>query len=225
MAGEQPLLSGSAQDKTGSLAAIKALLRKLIVFDDNMLPAEVEQYDRAKNIATVRPLISWIDSSMKPRKRQALANIPVISLGAGGFHISFPIAQGDIGWILAADRDISQFMQALKAASPQTGRLHVFEDGLFIPDVFRKYVINGEDSGAMVIQSTDGSTRVSIRPDNIKLTAPTMVTIDAPNTQITGNLQVAGNTTLANTSVNGVDVTSHGHMETNQGRTAGGMIE
>lgn len=148
MADEKPLTSGSAQDNTSELAAIKELFRKLIVFDDNMLPAIVEQYDRKTNVATVRPLINWMDTNMQPRPRQSLANIPVLSLGAGGFHISFPIVRGDIGWIMASDRDISQFRQSLSASSPQTGRLHKFEDGMFIPDVFRKYVISGEDEGA-----------------------------------------------------------------------------
>ncbi len=224
MADEKPLTSGAAQDNTSELAAIKELFRKLIVFDDNMLPAIVEQYNRKSNVATVRPLISWMDTNMQPRKRQSLANIPVLSLGAGGFHISFPITRGDIGWIMASDRDISQFRQSLGDASPQTGRLHKFEDGMFIPDVFRKYVITGEDEGAMVIQSTDGATRVSVRKDNIKLTAPTKVTIEAPLTTIQGNLQVTGDTELKNTTVNGTDLTSHGHMETNSGRTGGGMV-
>ncbi|XAO36864.1 baseplate spike protein [Pseudomonas phage WP1] len=66
----------------------------------------------------------------------------MISMGAGGFHISFPIQQGDIGWIYAADRDTSQFLESLSMSKPNTGRIHKLDHGMFIPDVFRRYTID-----------------------------------------------------------------------------------
>jgi hypothetical protein len=201
---------------------------------DKLIPATVVEFDRAQNLATVRPLIMTIDMADNTRMRNALAQVPVFSLGGEGFHISFPLKQGDLGWIMAADRDISLFMQNLGAAPPNTLRKHSFSDSWFIPDVFRKYTINAEDSAAMVIQSTDGTTRISIGDGNVTITAPGEVTVDTPqanftkNVQVGGDLQVIGNTQVdggldasgssraevtlpADATIGGITVAGHGH--------------
>jgi hypothetical protein len=230
MSNQQSILSASQPDKSKQLAAIKELLRKAVIFDDNVLPAQILQYDRESNLATIKPLIAWVGTDDKLHSRHEIDNVPVISLGAGGFHINFPIKAGDLGWIYASDRDISQFKETLAESQPNSGRLHTFEDCMFIPDVFRQYVIHAEDADAMVIQSTDSATRISIRGDNIKITTPSKITLDTPLTDITGNvniqqnLTVLGISTLKNTTVNDINVSSHGHQETNSGRTAGGMV-
>lgn len=233
----KPILNAAPQDAKTMPSTLDALLRYNNLRFECMLPAIVEQYDRAKNQATVRPLVMWVDTQDGTRERDDVTNIPVLSLGGGGFHISFPIEVGDLGWIYASDRDLSQFKSTLAKARPNSARNHTFEDGLFIPDVFRRYTISGEDSGAMVIQSTSSATRISIRDDNIKITTPTVVTIDA-NVAITKNLTVAGDVTIAGevamnkslavaieATVAGTHVTTHGHVSAAPGtRTSGGMI-
>jgi hypothetical protein len=241
--GQKPLISSTSSDKTSLLAAMSVMLREFELTSDQLLPAIVVAYDRANNIATVRPLIVWLTVDDKQIVRNEIANVPVLSLGGGGFHINFPLAAGDLGWIYAADRDLSLFKQTLAQAQPNTGRAHSFDDSMFVPDVFRNYTVNSEDAGAMVIQSTTGATRISIRGDNIKITAPSNVTISTPTTHLTGDLHVDGNTQItgtttitgltsvnggftavgggglqcdlpATTKVNGKVVDSHGHIET-----------
>lgn len=220
---------------------------------DHLLPAKVLSFNREKNVATVQPLVMLIDMNDTPRLRPTIADIPVLSLGGGGFHISFPLKPGDIGWIQAADRDISLFMQTLDTAKPNTLRKSKFSDSWFVPDVFRQYVINAEDAGAMVIQTTSGSTRIAISEGIINITAPTSVKIDTPmatftkDVHIQGNLSVDKNATVTGmtqvnggfaaaggqvctlpntTTVGGISVYGHGHIETNAagGRTSGGMV-
>ena len=146
--------------------SIAAGLRKMLDLNsmsiETLLPARVVSYDRTKNNATVHPLMKLVDMNDDTRSRTTLAEIPVLSLGGGGFHINFPLKAGDLGWIVAADRDISLFLQSLDEARPTTLRTHKFNDAWFIPDVFRKYTIDGADTDAMVIQSTDGTTRIAI---------------------------------------------------------------
>ena len=65
-----------------------------------MMPAMVTQYDRKTNMATVQPLMYWVDTQDGVHQRGDVTQIPVLSLGAGGFHITnFPIQNGDLGWI------------------------------------------------------------------------------------------------------------------------------
>jgi hypothetical protein len=222
--------------------AIAAVLRNFKINDDQLVPARVLSYDRVNNLASIQPLILWVGMDGTKRAPPPIADVPVLSLGGGGFHISFPLIQGDIGWIFAADRDLDLFKASLDSTAPGTGRMHSFADSMFIPDVFRKYTIADEDSGAMVIQSTGSATRISIRGDNIKITAPAGVVIDTPETTVTGALVVNGPTTVnggfdasssssnapcilpASTTIGNVKVIGHGHEQNGtSGRTLGGM--
>lgn len=224
-----PLFKTPEDDK--SLAAALQFFKRAIGMDmENCLPAIVEAYDRTRNVANVKPLIVMTKRAanggdLQRVPRTVIPDVPVLSLGAGGFHVSFPVNAGDIGWIFACDRDISVFLQTLtQSPAGRDGPSHLFSDSIFIPDVFRQYTINGEDAGAMVIQSTDGASRISIRADNIKITTPLKVTLDTPTTELTGDLTVGGNTTMvgtldvtgvttlpATTTVAGKAVNGHNH--------------
>lgn len=213
-------------DESSSLAATLNVLKRAVEMDlECMLPCRVVSYDRERNVAEVRPqiVVTTRDPAGGPlqrRSRTAIPDIPVLSMGAGNFHISFPIKKGDLGWIWAADRDITLFLQNLQEAHAATdGASHRFTDAVFIPDVFRNYVINGEDADAMVIQTTDGLTRISIRADNIKITAPVKVVIDAPEVETTHDFKVGGNLVVIGpnaalpqaTTVGGEAVWAHDH--------------
>lgn len=226
----KPLLNGTQEDKSRLSAAIAAVINSNNYKFECMTPARVIHFDRARNVATVQPLITWVDLSDRAKERGQYAEIPVISIGGGGFHISFPLVRGDIGWIHAADRDMSQFLKSLQMAKPNTGRCHKFEDGMFIPDVFRQYTISGEDSGAMVIQSTSSATRISIRQDNIKITTPSLVTIDSPLSKFTGNVEIAGDVIMAKTltvateiTLKGIPESTHVHITGAPGQPTGPM--
>lgn len=234
-------------------AALKALFGLHGLKLDKLIPAEIVAFDRTQNLATVKPLIMVVDTNDQTRSRLPIGNVPVLSLGGGGFHVSFPLKQGDIGWIMAADRDLSLFLQSLKESGLNTFRKHTFADSWFIPDVFRQYTINAADSAAMVIQSTDGTTRVSISEGVINITAPSSVTVTTPlatfsadvaikgNLTVTKNATVTGATTVnggfnasgstgscvlpSNTTIGGIVVYGHGHISSSAGsRTSGGMI-
>lgn len=229
------------------LTALDAMMRQTAIRDDNMIPAQVISYDRVKNTAQLQPMIKVVTVTNTTMSRHSLANIPVISLGGGGYNINFPLKAGDLGWIIAADRDLSTFLEDLTESPPNSTRIHQFADSWFIPDVFRKYTIASEDSSdeAMVIQSTDSTVRISISQSSgqVKITAPTMVIVDAPqttftgnvtidqnltvteNTTITENLTVAGNATVDGTLTNNsIDVTTHHHISESPGNPTGPMI-
>jgi hypothetical protein len=219
-----PLVKSPGDDQ--SLASTLRFIQRAIEMDmENCLPCRVMAYDREANRATVRPAImstvrSTVSTDLIRKNRVEYPDIPVLSLGAGGFHISFPVKKGDLGWIYACDRDISLFLQSLtEQPAGLDGPSHKFSDAIFIPDVFSKYNINEEDEGALVIQSTSSATRISIREDNIKITAPVKVQLDTPLTEILHDLTVSGNLSVAGptailpqaTTVGGATVYGHTH--------------
>ena len=211
---QKPLLDALPGSRQAGVAGlISEAMRKIGINTETMIPAEVVAFDRTKNLVTVQPLIMWIGMDDKNYSRAQIADLNCLSIGGGAFHVSFPIRQGDIGWIVASDRDISLFKESLAESAPNTHRVHSFSDALFIPDVFRQYTIHSGEENAMVIQSTDAATRIAIFSDHINITAPSVVNVDTPqaifthdvhikgnllvdvNTQMTGNAVVSGTTT------------------------------
>jgi len=146
--------------------ALKAFQRGL----DNCLPATVISYDRDKNIASVQPQIQMVAVDGTLINRASSASVPVYAAGGGGFVINFPLVAGSKGWIKASDRDISLYLQSGNRTAPNTARMHSFENGCFWPDFGSNFTIAGEDSASCVIQSQDGSIKISLWPTKIKLT-------------------------------------------------------
>jgi phage baseplate assembly protein gpV len=62
--------------------------------------------------------------------------------------------------------------------------MNSFSDSMFIPDIMTNFTIDSEDQNNVVLSKRDGSMRISLQSDRIKLTAPLV--------EITGNLQVDG---------------------------------
>lgn len=150
---------------------LEEVLRKVLLNTDDMLPAKVIAYDRTANVATVQPLIKILTTTGELVSREQSVSIPVFTIGGGGFCVSFPIQQGDTGWIKANDRDISLYMQSALESGPNTDRLHSFEDALFFPDILNKYTIAGTDASNMVIQNYAGTVKISLSETSINMTA------------------------------------------------------
>lgn len=193
----------------GTLAGmLRLVLTKFLQGVDDMLPARVIAYDRATNRASVQPLIAVVTTANMQVTRAPIASVPVLQLGGGNFFLSFPINPGDLGWIKANDRDISLFKEAYDNASPNTQRKHSFEDALFIPDVMRGYTINAEDADNVVLSSLDGTVRVAIWGDKVKITAPEVI-LDTPVVTVTGIIDVQNSGSVADPcTVNGNIVTN-----------------
>ena len=141
-----------------------------------MLPCQVLAVDRTKNRVKVLPLITLLKTNGETMNRAIIDDIPICNLSAGGFIINFPIKVGDFGYIKSNDRDISLFKQNYKNSKPNTTRKNDFADSVFIPDVINQnlYNISGEDSEALVIQSYDNSTKISMSDGKIILQAETI---------------------------------------------------
>lgn len=203
-------------DLTGTL---RHTLRKELLNVDVMLPAKVLSYDRVTNRASVQPMVNMVTTLGETIPRGAVASVPVMLIGGGGFFISFDLQPGDFGWLKACDRDISLFLQSYSQQKPNTARIHNFSDSVFVPDVMKDHTIAGEDASAAVVQSMDGSVKVSLSNVRIKIKAP-LVEIDAPQVTMTGDLAVAGDVTAG-----AISLKTHVHTDVQSGTSnTGGPI-
>lgn len=161
---------GQSESLSGSMDLV---LRKFLLDVDDMLPARIVSYDRNANRAQIDILykVTMTDGSLNPL--MAPAEVPVLTIGGGGMCLTFPIKPGDLGWIKASDRDMSLFLQSYEAEPGNTTRLHCFEDGVFIPDVMKDFVVS--DGAAATLQTIDGTTSVAVKPGSIVLTTGSTV--------------------------------------------------
>ena len=180
---------------------------KILMNMEKVLPGIVQSYDRNTNRATIQPAITGIASQGQKIAREPLINIPVFSMAGGGIVLSFPLKQGDTGWLIAADRNIAIFKQNLEESAPNDYRKHTFQDSFFLPDKINDLSISNEDDGAVVIQTTDGSAKFTLGASGINITG---------NTTINGDLTVTGEATIS-----GIAYSTHVHPNGNQGEDTG----
>lgn len=188
--------------------SLRFAFSKLTQQIDGALPAKVILYDRVKNRVQVQLLIKMITTDGSLVSRAQIASIPVLVLGGGGYMLNFPLNPGDLGWVIANDRDISLFLQSYIESPPNTTRVKQFSDGVFIPDVMRGYTISDDDADSVVLSSTDGSIKISLGAASVTITAPVVNVVGALNAEgglsgsggsgpnpftLTGNLLVTGN--------------------------------
>lgn len=166
----------------GSLLGMaRQILSKFLQDIDDMLPARVVSYDRATNRAVVVPMVKVLTTDGRQIDRAQIASVPVLQMGGGGFVLAFNLQPGDLGYIKANDRDTSLVMQAYRDNAPNTLRMHSFSDGVFIPHVMTGYTIAGEDADHAVLQSLDGSVKVSLGTDSLKLAAGALSIVIGPS--------------------------------------------
>ena len=136
-----------------------------------MLPATVISYNRTSGFASVQPSISMVSATGQIVPREPIGSIKVVTIGGGNFVLSFPLPAGSKGWIKACDRDISLYLQSGDTSHPASKRFHSFSDGVFIPD-FSSFTIAGEDADHATLQNQDGSIRISLWADRVKIVSP-----------------------------------------------------
>lgn len=163
-------------DKKDMSGGLRSILGKFLASEmENKLPCRVVAVRGDRQRVTVKPLIAKLADSgdgIVSVSRETLASVPVEALGAGNVVLSFNVSVGDLGWIDACDRDISEFLRTYKESNPDTMRMYDFNNGVFIPDIMTGYTISDGDEGAALLQTRDGSVKVAIHADKAVVKAP-----------------------------------------------------
>lgn len=201
------------------LGMARQILDKFLSQIDDMLPARVLSYDRASNRATVLPMVKLLTTDNRQIGRAQVASVPVMLFGGDGVALSFNLKAGDLGWIKANDRDISILTQSYRDSAPNTLRKHSFQDAVFIPDVMHGLTLNAEDEENAVLQTLDGSVRVAIWPDRLKLSAGALsITLGPTQIEVVGHVNIPDGVMIG-----GIEFGTHKHTGViSGGDTSGG---
>lgn len=193
--------------------AFEEIYRKLAMKNWGQLPARVISYDRKRGLVKCQPLIMVLHTDGTTTSRAEIAEVPVLALGGGKVVLTFDLQEGDLGWIEASSRDISNFMQFLGESRPASIRLNALEDSRFVPDCFRNYTLSDEASGHAVLQSIDGGTYIAINDGHISV--KTGGTLDVQAETLNGsatNISLSGIVNISGQLIiNGIDFSTHMH--------------
>lgn len=175
---------------------------------EHCIPCEVIAV-HSRTRVDVKLLIMMVDADGNRVSRQNVTNIPVETLGAGDLLVSFPIQEGDKGWIEASDRDISLFLQSYSESQPGTRRMHSFNDAKFVPDIMTNFTVSQEDSSAVVIQNRNGSVKIAIDQSEVRI-VNNSVSVKVNGSSVTGVAPGGFN-------LNGLVIDSNGEFTTKSG--------
>lgn len=173
MANNNPSIDPANNDSLAG--AIIFSFTKMLQNVNGMLPAKVVSYDRDTNRVQVQLLMDIVGTDGKQYPRPQIASIPVFVFGGGGFRLSFPLNANSLGWVMANDRDISNFLQSYSQSAPNTGRVKQFADGVFFPDAMNGLnSISPADADNAVLQNNSGTVTISISDTGVKITSPSI---------------------------------------------------
>ncbi len=192
-------------ENNGTLSgALNVVMNKFMQSIDGVMPARVVAYDPGTPaVVQVQPLIKIAGTSGESFSRGQVASVPVCQIGGGGFLLNFSLSAGDIGLLIASDRDISNFMETGQESAPNTFRIKSFSDGFFLPIVLDGYTPATE---GVSLQNYDGSVKISLDSSQININGLTelfdSVIIDGDLTvngkiRVIGDLNCGGNITAA----------------------------
>lgn len=203
-----------SDELSGSDAKLKRRINRDL---ECSLPCRVKEVISRTRV-TVEILITLVTNGGQTIQRTPFVEIPVKTWGAGDKLISFPVSEGNLGWIEASDRDISIFLQNYDVSKPGTRRMHSFSDGAFVPDIMHNFTVASEDSGAVVLQNRNGSVKIAIDDTEIRIV----------NGNVRGVIGASAVDWVApgGFTINGTVIDSAGDIQTANGArsTAGGFI-
>jgi len=147
----------------------------------------------------VLPLVQMVDGIKRTTDHVTVNNLPYMRVVGGKRAIIMDPKEGDIGFVVSADRDISGVKEKKDTAPPGSLRTFNIADGMFVGAVIAEkptsYVrFKGDDE--IEISPDKGVTSIWIRGGRIDLgmkDAPhAVVTVDGPSTKVFAVISESG---------------------------------
>lgn len=165
-------------------------------------------------------MVTRPDGEKQAAKLPLLLDCPVVFPRGGGCTLTFPVKAGDECLVVFSARCIDAWWQSGGIQLPMELRMHDLSDGfVMVGPMSQAKKIGNISTTAVQLRSDDGVAFVEIDPGskNIRAKTSSLVSIEAPNIHLTGNVTITGTVTQSggntamtgNVSVNG-DVSADG---------------
>ena len=159
------------------------------------LPGIIHSYNAVAMTVQVQPSVqarvlspnqTWSNVSLP-----LLLDCPVVFPSGGGITLTFPIAEGDECLVVFGSRCIDAWWQNGGVQPQAEIRMHDLSDGFALVGVrSQPRVIPSVSTTTAQLRTDNGSVVLTLDPAGaITLHAPTSITLDAPVTYVTGDLQ------------------------------------
>lgn len=136
------------------------------------IPARVTRVDLAKGLLDVQPLVQELverDAGLESMSVPVIANVPVVWPGAGGFRLTFPIAEGDTVLLIFSDRSLDQWLAKGGEVDPRDPRRHALPDAIAIPGLRSfKDPWSGAAADGLTL-GKDGGPQIKVKESTIEV--------------------------------------------------------
>lgn len=146
-------------------------------------PGEGDGDVKKAGTVDVQPLVSQIDGNGNGTPHGTVYGIPWTRLQGGKNAIVIDPLEGDIGYVICADRDISAVKETGKVGPAPTRRQYNLSDGIYVGGVLNvapeQYLQFTED-GVRLVDKTGNSVTMTADGITLKPAVGKSVTVDGP---------------------------------------------
>jgi hypothetical protein len=137
------------------------------------LPAKIKTFDPASQLASVQPLLrETFEDETDAEQVESLpviSHVPVQFPGAGGFVITFPVAEGDPCWLVFSDRSLDKWIEQGTEVDPVDLRRHHLSDAVALLGVRSKAGALAEFDASNARIGKVGGVGISLRTGELHL--------------------------------------------------------
>ena len=155
------------------------------------MPALITSYDFRTQRASVQPTIRRKYADGRIEAYPVINNVPVIFQRSGGASLTFPVKVGDEVLLIFLDRSADTWLSQGGTVDQDDNRMHSLNDAVAIPGLKPFSSPSAAKNNDDVLLTYAGA-EVEITPNRHINLKSARVTIDAPVTEMTGDLEVKG---------------------------------
>lgn len=170
-------------------ALLNQAIRNRMAELQTAMPAQIISYDFKTQKAAVQPTINrrYADGRVEPYP--VINNVPVIFPRSGGASMTFPVTRGDTVLLVFSSRSIDTWTSRGGKVDQDDRRMHDINDAIAIPGLIPFSAGSKAKNNSDVLLTYAGS-EVTLKQDGKAEIKSAHVTIDSPETYMTGDLVV-----------------------------------